>query len=114
MPYCRIHYYQTAVADGNFRTIQGARDARLGVQELTADGAANAAPEGAVFALVETDTNMRYTVTPKAIEASGAAVLPDGQPVSPNSLSPCFPAAAFSMQGPISVEGGDIIRVAFG
>ena len=114
MATAKIHYFQSAVADANFRTIQGARDARLRVDVLTVDGPAPAAPIGSVFALIETDTNVRYTSTPKSVEVGGLGLLSDGTSTTPDDTSLGFPAAPFVTQGPISAEGGDVIRIVFG
>lgn len=111
-----ISYYSHAATDGNFRTLPGARDRRVGV-ERTAAAAGTvdfaAAPVGSVFAMVETDVNLRYTVTPASIEASGEANLPDGQPKIPGDTSVPIAAQAFTPQGPISIEAGDVFRVTF-
>lgn len=111
-----VHYYQSAAVEANFRTMNGAHDKRISVATDPAAAAGAdivfpAAPSGATFALIETDLNIRYTVTPKTIVDAGGATLPDGTPIVPSDTSAPMEAAPFSLQGPITCEGGDIIRV---
>lgn len=205
-----VHYFQMAAVDANFRLMGGARDRRLSVQTAASSGetALPPAPAGSAFALIETDANMRYTVTPaslakplldlkavvvstgaavsaaekqvaaalKAVNAAKAAVnaakaaaraastghdifaaasalnaadaaeltsiagknaadaakktadeanaaaveavadfkddpLPDGTSVNPDFNSLCLAASPFALQGPISIEQGDVLRI---
>lgn len=102
MPYATVRYYQNTVSDGNQRTVSGARDSRIGAEQITATGAFSAAPSGTVFASIETDVNIRF-----ALQPPNAPV-----PVIDDTFS-CFPGAAFVEQGAIQIEAGYVLHVQF-
>jgi len=100
-----IRYYQNLIVDGNFRVMNAASEQRLGQETLAADGSFAPAPVGSTFCTIETDTLARYE---REVSVDGVAV---PRPVTAES-SP-LQATAFVEQGPITVEGGDVINLTF-